>query len=97
MLKLPQLASATQAISMKQEPAPFLIGERLNTQGSRKFKNVILEEEYDEVLPIAQQQVDSGAHGLDVCVALTERADEAETMRKVIKEDCSFDKSSIGY
>ncbi|MHB8135679.1 MAG: methionine synthase [Anaerolineaceae bacterium] len=86
VLKLSQLASATQAMSMKQEPAPFLIGERLNTQGSRKFKNVILEEDYDEVLPIAQQQVDSGAHGLDVCVALTERADEVQTIRKVIKK-----------
>jgi len=86
VFKNPQLASATQAMGMKQEPAPFLIGERLNTQGSRKFKNVILEEDYDGVLPIAQQQVDSGAHGLDVCVALTERADEAETIRKVIKK-----------
>jgi len=83
--KTPNLASATQVMSMQQVPAPFLIGERLNTQGSRKFKNIILNEEYDDVLLIAQQQVDSGAHGLDVCVALTERADEASTMRKVFK------------
>ena len=80
------LASATQVMSMQQVPAPFLIGERLNTQGSKKFKNIILDEEYDDVLLIAQQQVDNGAHGLDLCVALTERADEAETMRKVIKK-----------
>ena len=84
--KASNLASATQVISMQQIPAPFLIGERLNTQGSRKFKNIILKEEYEDVLLIAQQQVDSGAHGLDICVALTERADEAETMRKVIKK-----------
>ncbi len=84
--KVSNLASATQIMSMQQIPAPFLIGERLNTQGSRKFKNIILNEEYEDVLLIAQQQVDSGAHGLDVCVALTERADEAETMRRVIKK-----------
>ncbi|MBI9043917.1 MAG: methionine synthase [Anaerolineaceae bacterium] len=79
------LTSAVQAKPMQQEPAPFLIGERLNTQGSRKFKRIILENNLDEVYAIAQQQVDSGAHGLDICVALTEVAEEAETMRSVIK------------
>ena len=81
----PSLASAALAAPMRQEPAPFLIGERLNTQGSRKFKQLILNEDYDSILTIATEQVNSGAHGLDVCVALTERSDEAETMRKVLK------------
>jgi 5-methyltetrahydrofolate--homocysteine methyltransferase len=81
-----QLTSSVQAMNMQQEPAPFLIGERLNTQGSRKFKQIILDEDYDSVISIAQQQMDSGAHGLDICVALTERQDEAETIRKVIKK-----------
>lgn len=86
ILQRAQLASAIQVMNIQQEPAPFLIGERLNTQGSRKFKQIILDEDYDSVLGIAQQQVDSGAHGLDICVALTERADEAETIRRVIKK-----------
>ncbi len=81
-----QLASAIQVMNMQQEPAPFLIGERLNTQGSKKFKQIVLDQDYERVLGIAQQQVDSGAHGLDICVALTERADEAETIRRVIKK-----------
>lgn len=81
----PRLASATQAVAMLQEPKPFLIGERLNTQGSRKFKELILAEDYPAIVNIARQQVESGAHGLDVCVALTERGDEAATMRRVIK------------
>lgn len=81
-----QLASAIEVMNIRQEPAPFLIGERLNTQGSRKFKQIILDEDYEKVLGIAQQQVDSGAHGLDICVALTERADESETMRRVLKK-----------
>ncbi len=85
-LFIPRLASAMQAQPMLQEPRPFLIGERLNTQGSRKFKKLILEERYDDILEIAHEQIESGAHGLDVCVALTERPDEAETMRKVIKK-----------
>lgn len=86
LLQVPRLASSMQAQPMLQEPRPFLIGERLNTQGSRKFKTLILEGRYEDILEIAREQVDSGAHGLDVCVALTERADEAETMRKVVKK-----------
>ena len=86
VLTTPLLASAMQAQPMLQEPRPFFIGERLNTQGSRKFKQMILEEKYDEVLELARQQVDAGAHGLDICVALTERADEVETMRRVVKK-----------
>jgi 5-methyltetrahydrofolate--homocysteine methyltransferase len=81
----PSLASSIQAQPIYQEPKPFLIGERLNTQGSRNFKKMILAEDYDSILALAMQQMESGAHGLDLCTALTERADEAETMRKVIK------------
>ena len=81
----PRLSSGIQAMSMVQEPAPFLIGERLNTQGSRKFKRLIMDEDFDSILVFAQEQVDSGAHGLDICTALTERPDEGELMRRLIK------------
>ncbi len=81
----PALASATQSVAMHQEPRPFLIGERLNTQGSARFKQIILAGEYDSALSIARQQINSGAHGLDLSVALTEQADEAGLMRKVVK------------
>lgn len=80
------LASGTSAVSTIQVPAPFLIGERLNAQGSAKFKQLLLANDYDGMVSIARAQVDNGAHGLDVCVALTERGDEVETMRRVIKK-----------
>ena len=80
------LASAVSAVQTRQEPAPFLIGERLNSQGSAKFKKLLLDEDYDGMLTIARSQVANGAHGLDICVALTERADEKETMVKVLKK-----------
>lgn len=82
----PQLASAMSAIAMRQEPAPTLLGERCNAQGSRKFKRLLLEEDYDGILDIAREQVAGGAHALDISVAVTERADEAELMRKVVKK-----------
>lgn len=79
------LASAIHAIPMQQEPRPLLIGERCNAQGSRKFKRLLLAEDYDAILDLARQQVQGGAHALDISVAVTERADEADLMHKVIK------------
>jgi 5-methyltetrahydrofolate--homocysteine methyltransferase len=82
----PRLASATRAMSMQQEPPPFLIGERCNAQGSRKFKRLLLAEDYDAILEVGREQVDGGAHALDISVAVTERADEGELMRSVVKK-----------
>ncbi len=82
----PSLASSISATAMIQEPRPFLIGERLNTQGSLKFKRVLMAEDFDGVVEIARQQIEGGAHGLDICTALTERLDEKDLMRRVIKK-----------
>ncbi len=83
--QVPYLASGIQAQPMHQEPRPFLIGERLNTQGSAKFKQLIIDQNFDGLLPIARQQINAGAHGLDLCVALTERQDEAASIQKAIR------------
>ncbi|MCX7608766.1 MAG: homocysteine S-methyltransferase family protein, partial [Anaerolineales bacterium] len=85
-LHLPRLASGVRAYDMRQDPPPFLIGERLNAQGSRAFKRLLLAEDWDGILAIAQEQVANGAHGLDICVAVTERADEPYLMRQVIRK-----------
>jgi 5-methyltetrahydrofolate--homocysteine methyltransferase len=81
----PSVSSAMRATTLRQEPAPLLIGERVNSQGSRKVKRLLLADDYEGVLDVAKEQVESGAHVLDVCVALTERADEAEQMSKIVK------------
>ena len=79
------LASAITASALEQQPKPLLIGERVNTQGSRAFKQVMLADDYDGAVAIARDQVEGGAHALDVCVALTERADEADMMATLVK------------
>src|SRR5687767_2366546 len=81
----PSVSSAMRATTLRQEPPPLLIGERVNSQGSRKVKRLLLADDYDGILDVAKEQVESGAHVLDVCVALTERADEAEQMSRVVK------------
>ena len=62
-----------------------MIGERINAQGSRKIKRLLLEENYDEIMLVAREQVEGGAHVLDVCTALTERTDEDEQMATIVK------------
>ena len=83
--KVPRVSSAMRATDLRQDPPPLLIGERVNSQGSRKVKRLLLADDYEGILEVAREQVDSGAHVLDVCVALTERADEAEQMSQVVK------------
>src|SRR6266513_730739 len=77
---VPRVSSAMRAITLHQDPPPLLAGERVNAQGSRKVKRLLLADDYEGILEVAREQVDSGAHVLDVCVALTERGDEAEQM-----------------
>ena len=81
----PRVASSMRAIALHQEPPPLLIGERVNAQGSRAVKRMLLADDYDGILTIARTQVEGGAHTLDVCVALTERNDEAEQMHELVK------------
>src|SRR5829696_7613938 len=79
------VASMMTATPLAQEPRPTLVGERVNSQGSRKAKELLLADDYDGILQIAEDQVTGGAHVLDICVALTERQDEAEQMSEVVK------------
>jgi len=79
------VSSAMTAIALEQEPRPLLVGERINAQGSRKIKRLLLADDYDEIMLVAREQVSGGAHVLDICCALTERTDEDEQMRTLVK------------
>ena len=80
-----EVASAITAISLEQQPRPLLVGERINAQGSRRIKRLLLADNYDEIVLVAREQVEGGAHLLDVCCALTERPDEDEQMCQVVR------------
>jgi 5-methyltetrahydrofolate--homocysteine methyltransferase len=82
----PHVSSMIAAAPLVQEPAPTIVGERVNSQGSRKAKELLLTDDYDGLLQVAEDQVEGGAHVLDLCVALTERTDEDEQMRLVAKK-----------
>ncbi|HEX5829988.1 MAG TPA: homocysteine S-methyltransferase family protein, partial [Gemmatimonadaceae bacterium] len=82
---VPRVSSAMRAADLIQAPPPLLVGERVNSQGSRKVKRLLLADDYEGIVEVAREQAESGAHVLDVCVALTERADEAQQMAAVVK------------
>jgi 5-methyltetrahydrofolate--homocysteine methyltransferase len=80
-----EVSSMMTSTPLVQEPRPTLVGERVNSQGSRKAKELLLADDYDGLVQVAEDQVVGGAHVLDVCVALTERQDEDEQMAAVVK------------
>ena len=84
MLK-PRVSSSIKSVDLKQEVGPLIIGERLNTQGSKKAKYLVLNDDFDGLVDLARNQVEDGAHCIDVCVATTERSDEKEFILKLVK------------
>ena len=78
-------ASAMTATALKQDGSPLLVGERINSQGSRKIKRLLLADAYDDITLVAREQVEGGAHVLDICTALTERTDEDVQMATIVK------------
>ena len=51
------VSSAMRAITLHQEPPPLLVGERVNSQGSRKVKRLLLADDYEGILDVAREQV----------------------------------------
>jgi 5-methyltetrahydrofolate--homocysteine methyltransferase len=78
------LASLYSACPLDQDNGPLLVGERTNANGSAKFRELLLTEDWDGVVELAKEQVAEGAHVLDVCVAYVGR-DEARDMSEVLR------------
>ncbi|MBL7997676.1 MAG: homocysteine S-methyltransferase family protein [Candidatus Kapabacteria bacterium] len=81
---VPSVSSVYTSVTMRMEPAPLLVGERCNANGSKKFRELLLAEDYDSMVNMAKEQIREGAHVLDVCVAYVGR-DEVRDMIEVMK------------
>ncbi len=77
-------ATGISGVDLERIARPIIIGERCNAQGSKKTKEFILARNWEELNLIALDQVAKGSHLLDLCVAINERDDEAETMRALV-------------
>jgi 5-methyltetrahydrofolate--homocysteine methyltransferase len=64
----PGCSSIYSHVPFHQELAYLAIGERTNANGSKKFREAMLESDWDTCVQMAREQVKEGAHVLDVCV-----------------------------
>lgn len=76
----PPALSGIEPIYIENDNRPYMVGERTNVLGSRKFKRLIVEGKYEEASEIARAQVKSGAQVIDVCVQDPDR-DEIEDIK----------------
>ncbi|MCW8100068.1 methionine synthase [Streptomyces tauricus] len=64
----PGAASLYQTVPFRQDTSYMAIGERTNANGSKKFREAMLEARWDDCVEIARDQIREGAHMLDLCV-----------------------------
>ncbi|MFJ5687376.1 methionine synthase [Streptomyces sp. NPDC093099] len=77
----PGAASLYQTVPFRQDASYLAIGERTNANGSKKFREAMLEGRWDDCVEMARDQIREGAHLLDLCVDYVGRdgvADMAE-------------------
>ncbi|MDE3007831.1 MAG: methionine synthase [Acidobacteriota bacterium] len=67
----PAVASIYAPVSYQQDRSVLLVGERTNANGSKKFRDAMLEGDWDTCVAIGRDQIKEGAHVLDVCVDYT--------------------------
>ncbi len=80
----PSVASLYQAVEIAQDIPPLLIGERSNTNGSKKFRECLLADDFDGCLRIGLEQETQGAQVLDLCSAYAGR-DETADLTQLVK------------
>ncbi|MGB9664280.1 MAG: homocysteine S-methyltransferase family protein [Ignavibacteria bacterium] len=80
----PSVSSNFISQPLHLDPAPVLVGERCNANGSKQFREYLLNDDYDGMLQVARDQIKEGAHMLDICVAYVGR-DEKKDMIEFVK------------
>ncbi|WP_315551078.1 methionine synthase [Microbacterium aurum] len=84
----PGVASLYQHVPFRQDASYLAIGERTNANGSKAFREAMLEGRWDDCVEIARNQIRVGAHLLDVCVDYVGR-DGVADIREVVSRFAS--------
>ncbi len=82
--RLQIVSSPLSSVNLDEFTRPIVVGERLNAQGSKKAKAMVLAEDIDGLFSLAQKQVDKGASILDISLATSEHDNEADLMERVV-------------
>ncbi len=84
----PGAASIYTSVPFHQDTSFLVIGERTNANGSKRFREAMLDEDWDTCVTMARDQVKEGAHLIDVCVDYT-GADGVADMEEVASRFCT--------
>jgi len=71
----PAVSSLFHSVNLKQENALLAIGERTNANGSKQFRTLLENENFDGMLNVGRTLIKEGSHVLDICTALTGRSE----------------------
>ncbi len=84
----PAAASIYTSVPFRQDTSFLVVGERTNANGSKAFREAMLEGDWDTCVAMAQDQVKEGSHLIDVCVDYT-GADGVADMTEVASRLCT--------
>ena len=79
------MVSGIEAVELTADNRPLLVGERTNVLGSRKFKRLVAEGEFEAAAEIGRGQARSGAQVLDICMQDPDR-DEIEDVERFLEQ-----------
>ncbi len=86
---VPACSSLYIQVPFEQEPRPLIIGERTNANGSKKFRDLLAQEDYEALTHMGKEEVDEGAHLLDLCTAYVgrnETHDMVECVSRMVRQ-----------
>lgn len=72
------LSSLFSTVTIDQNPKPLIVGESTNANGSKAFRTRLIEGDIEGMLQVARDQVEEGAHLIDVCLAVAGRDEKAD-------------------
>ncbi|MCB9838711.1 MAG: methionine synthase [Phycisphaeraceae bacterium] len=75
--------SLFSGVEFRQDTSFLIVGERTNTNGSRQFKRLLNEEDWDGLVSMGRELIRDGSHVLDVCVDYVGR-DGVRDIREVV-------------
>jgi 5-methyltetrahydrofolate--homocysteine methyltransferase len=84
----PGCSSMYSPVTFRQESSFLVVGERTNANGSKKFRDAMLDSDWDTCLQVARDQVKEGAQVLDVCVDYVGE-DGVEDMDEIASRFCT--------
>ena len=71
--------AGVETLVLSEENRPAIVGERTNVIGSKKFKDLIVRNEFETAAEVGRAQVESGAQVLDICLANPDRNEKEDT------------------